>query len=284
MLAGVSVDYYTRLEKGNVAGVSDEVLGAVARALQLDEAERAHLFDLARAARPRRPIARQRGKQRIGASVQHILDSAATAAAFVRNGRLDLLAANALAQALYTPVYADPARPANLARFCFLDPRSHELYPDWDDVANTTVALLRTEAGRDPLNRDLSGLVGELTAKSQEFRTRWAAHDVQLHHAGVKRLRHPVVGVIEVAYNTMDLPAQPGLVLTFYTAEPGSPSEDALRLLASWAATIPENDRQDAGQQALGAAGHDRPASTQGRDATIPPPGAARTRPDEAQQ
>src|SRR5215472_14280165 len=114
MLAGVSIDYYTRLEKGKVAGVSDEVLGAVARALQLDEAEQAH--------------------------VQHILDSAGTAAAFVRNGRLDLLAANALAQALYTQLYADPARPANLARFCFLDPRSHELYPDWDDVANTTVA------------------------------------------------------------------------------------------------------------------------------------------------
>jgi len=249
MLAGVSIDYYTRLEKGNVAGVSDEVLGAVARALQLDEAERAHLFDLARAARPRRPTARQRGAQRVPASVQHILDSAATAAAFVRNGCLDLLATNALAQALYTPVYTDPARPANLARFCFLDPRSHELYPDWDDVANATVALLRTEAGRDPLNRDLSGLVDELATSSPEFGTRWAAHDVQLHRAGVKRLRHPVVGMIEVAYTTMDLPAQPGLVLTFYTAEPGSSSEDALRLLASWAATIPESDRQNAGQQ-----------------------------------
>jgi transcriptional regulator with XRE-family HTH domain len=263
MLAGVSVDYYTRLEKGNVAGVSDEVLGAVARALQLDEAERAHLFDLARAARPRRPTARQRGKQQVRASVQHILDSAATAAAFVRNGHLDLLAANALAQALYTPVYANPARPANLARFCFLDPRSHELYPDWDDVADTTVALLRTEAGRDPLNRDLSGLVGELTTSSQEFRTRWAAHDVRLHHAGVKRLRHPAVGMIEVAYDTMDLPAEPGLVLTFYTAEPGSPSEDALKLLASWAATIPQSDRHDAGQQTPGAAGHDRSTRTQ---------------------
>jgi transcriptional regulator with XRE-family HTH domain len=275
MLAGVSIDYYTRLEKGNVAGVSDEVLGAVARALQLDEAERAHLFDLARAARPRRPTTHQRGKQRVQASVQHILDSAATAAAFVRNGRLDLLAANALAQALYTPVYADPARPANLARFCFLDPRSHELYPDWDDVANTTVALLRTEAGRDPLNRDLSGLVGELATTSPEFRTRWAAHDVQLHHAGVKRLRHPVVGMIEVAYTTLDLPAQPGLVLTFYTTQPGSPSEDALRLLASWAATIPESDRQNAGQQTLGAAAHDRSTRTQRRDAATPPPGAA---------
>jgi len=284
MLADVSIDYYTRLEKGNVAGVSDEVLGAVARALQLDEAERAHLFDLARAARPRRPPARQRGKQRVQASVQHILDSTATAAAFVRNGRLDLLAANALARALYAPVYADPARPANLARFCFLDPRSHELYPDWDDVANTTVALLRTEVGRDPLNRDLAGLVGELATTSPEFRTRWAAHDVRLHHAGVKRLRHPVVGMIEVAYTTMDLPAQPGLVLTFYTAEPGSPSEDALRLLASWAATIPEGDRQDAGQQTPGAAGHDRSTPAQRRDATTPPPGAARSRPDEARQ
>src|SRR5499427_6814916 len=247
MLAGVSIDYYTRLEKGNVAGVSDEVLGAVARA---------------RAARPRRSTARQRGNQRVRASVQHILDSAVTAAAFVRNGHLDLLAANALAQALYAPLYADPARPANLARFCFLDPRSQELYPDWDDVANTTVALLRTEAGRDPLNRDLSGLVGELATNSPEFRTRWAAHDVELHHTGVKHFRHPVVGLIEVAYTTMDLPAQPGLVLTFYTAEPGSPSEDALRLLASWAATIPPSDHQRAGQQTPGAAGHDRSTRT----------------------
>jgi transcriptional regulator with XRE-family HTH domain len=276
MLAGVSIDYYTRLEKGNVAGVSDEVLGAVARALQLDEAERAHLFDLARAARPRRPAARQRGRQRVQASVQHILDSAAAAAAFVRNGRLDLLAANALARALYTPVYADPARPANLARFCFLDPRSHELYPDWDGVADTTVALLRSEAGRDPLNRDLSGLVGELATSSPEFRTRWAAHDVQLHHTGVKRLRHPVIGMIEVAYNTMDLPAQPGLVLTFYTAEPGSPSEDALRLLASWAATIPESDRQDTGHQTLGAPAELNPGKSRpspGRSADRAQPG-----------
>src|SRR5262249_59833136 len=118
---------------------------------------------------------------------------------------------------------AGAARAANVARFCFLDQRSQELYPDWDDVANTTVALLRAEAGRDPLDRDLSALVGELATTSPQFRTRWAAHDVQLHHTGVKRLRHPVVGIIEVAYTTMDLPAQPGLVLTFYTAEPGSP-------------------------------------------------------------
>jgi transcriptional regulator with XRE-family HTH domain len=255
MLAGVSIDYYTQLEKGNVAGVSDDVLGAVARALQLDEAERAHLFDLARAARPRRPPPRQRGNERVAASMQHVLDSAATAAAFIRNGRLDLLAANALAHALYAPAYAHPARPANLARFCFLDPRAHQLYPDWDDIADTTVALLRAEAGRDPRNRDLSGLVGELATTSPQFRSRWASHDVQLHHAGVKRLRHPVAGMIEVAYNTLDLPAQPGLVLTFYTAQPGSPSEDALTLLASWAATIPERNRHDAGQQAPRAAG-----------------------------
>src|SRR5262249_33449653 len=235
---------------------------AVARALQLDEAERAHLFDLARAARPRRPTARQRGQQRGGASVQHILDSAAAAAAFVRHGRLDLLAAHALAQPLYTPVYAGPARPANLARFCSLDPRSQELYPDWDDIANTTVALLRTEAGRDPLNRDLSGLVGELATNSPEFRTRWAAHDVELHHAGVKHFRHPVVGMIEVAYHTMDLPAEPRLPLTFYTAQPGSTSEHALTLLASWAA-IPERHRQAVGQQTPGAADHDRSTRTQ---------------------
>ncbi|MDQ3760935.1 MAG: helix-turn-helix transcriptional regulator [Actinomycetota bacterium] len=246
LLAGVSTDYYTRLEKGNVTGVSDEVLNAVARALQLTEAERAHLFDLARAARPRRTTRRRNSTPEIQPSLQHLLGSMTTAAAFIRNGRQDILAINALGRALYSPIYDNTSRPANFARFCFLDPRAHDLYPDWDGAANTTVALLRTEAGRNPLNRDLSDLVGELATRSDEFRTRWAAHDVRLHHTGFKQFHHPVVGRIDVAYNAMDLPTAPGLVFTAYTAEPGSPSEDAFTLLASWAATTPGSDHHNA--------------------------------------
>jgi transcriptional regulator with XRE-family HTH domain len=236
VLAGVSTDWYVRLEKGHIGGVSAEVLDAVARALQLDEAERAHLFDLARAARPTR-APRRRAASRVRPSVQRIVDSMVGTPAFVRNGRLDLLAINALGRALYSPAFDDPVRPTNLARFNFLDPRSRDFYPDWDKAADTTVALLRTEAGRDPHNRDLTDLVGELATRSDAFRFRWAAHDVRLHRSGVKHFHHPVVGTLDLAFEAMDLPADPGLTLTAYTAEPGSPSADALTLLASWAAT-----------------------------------------------
>jgi transcriptional regulator with XRE-family HTH domain len=234
-LAGVSTDYYTRLEKGNLSGASDAVLDAIARALHLDEAERDHLFDLARAARaggrqPRRP------RPQVRPSVVRILDSMTTTPAFVRNGRLDVLAVNALGRALYAPVFDDAGRDANLARFCFLDPRAAEFYPDWDDAARTTVALLRTEAGRDPHDKGLTDLVGELATRSEEFRTRWAAHDVRLHRTGVKHFRHPVVGEIHLAFDALELPAEKGLTLTAYTADPGSPDEEKLALLASWAA------------------------------------------------
>jgi transcriptional regulator with XRE-family HTH domain len=241
VLAGVSTDWYIRLEKGHISGVSEDVLDAVARALQLDEAERAHLFDLARAARPTRAPRRQNRNQ-VRPSLQRVVDSMLTTPAFVRNGRLDLLAINTLGRALYAPVFDDPARPANLARFNFLDPRARDFYPNWDDAAHTSVALLRTEAGRDPHNRDLTNLVGELATRSDEFRTRWAAHNVRLHQRGTKTFHHPVVGRLELSFDAMDLPADPGLTLTAYTAEPASPSEDGLRLLASWAATVASTD------------------------------------------
>ena len=236
VLAGVSIEWYTRLEKGTANGVSDDVLDAVARALQLDEAEHEHLRDLARAARPS-PAPARRPQPRIRVSVQRILDSMTTAPAFVRNGRLDVLAANPLGRALFAPAFDDPSRVANLARFNFLDDRSHDFYPDWAGAANTTVALLRTEAGRDPHNRDLSDLIGELATRSDEFRTRWAAHDVRLHRNGAKHFHHPAVGNLDLSFDTFELPGQPGLTLTAYTAEPDSPSDDALKLLASWAAT-----------------------------------------------
>jgi transcriptional regulator with XRE-family HTH domain len=238
VLAGVSTEWYVRLEKGHISGVSDEVLDAVARALQLDEAERLYLLDLARAAKPSRTPQR-RTQPTVRPSVLRILESMTGTPAFVRNGRLDVLAIKPLGRALYSPVFEDLARPVNLARFCFLDPVSREFYPDWDDVAHTTVALLRTEAGRDPYNRELTELVGELATRSEQFRVRWAEHDVRLHQTGTKHFRHPVVGLIDLAFDAMPLPAREDqhLTLTCYTAEPGSPSDDALKLLASWAAT-----------------------------------------------
>jgi hypothetical protein len=239
LLAGVSVDYYTRLERGNASGVSETVLEALARALQLDEAERAHLFDLARAAHPsaRR---RRRAQPRIRPGVQHMLDAMAGVPAFVRNGRLDILAANRLGHALYSQHFDSPIGPANTARFVFLDPRAETFYVDWERVANDVVAVLRTEAGRDPYDRDLSDLVGELSTRSEKFRTLWAAHDVRKHDTGVKRFRHPVVGELSLTFEAMELVADPGLSMFVYSTEPGSKSEEALNLLASWTATLDE--------------------------------------------
>jgi transcriptional regulator with XRE-family HTH domain len=237
LLAGVSVDYYTRLERGHLSGVSEEVLEALARALQLDEAERVHLLDLARAANSR-PARRPRPvSQRVRPTVQRILDAMTGAPAVVRNAHLDYLAANRLGRALYAPVFDSQAQPPNSARFAFLDARAADFYDDWDGVANDLVAILRTEAGHNPYDKGLSDLVGELSTRSETFRTRWAAHNVRLHRNGTKRLHHPVVGEIELAYESMELPADPGLSMHVYSAEPASSSADALNLLASWAAT-----------------------------------------------
>jgi transcriptional regulator with XRE-family HTH domain len=238
LLAGVSTDYYARLERGNLTGVSDSVLEAIAQALRLDEAEQAHLRDLARTANAG-PRARRRpsGPQQVRPSVQRILDGMTDVAAFVRNARLDVLATSTLGRALYSPAFEDPARPVNLARFNFLDPRSTTFYPKWDDAANTAVALLRTEAGRHPYDRELSDLIGELSTRSETFRTRWAAHNVRLHETGVKHFHHPVVGELVLNFDAMTLSAGSDLTLTAYTAEAGTASHDGLKLLASWAAT-----------------------------------------------
>ena len=239
VLAGVSAPYYTRLERGDMSGVSESVLEALARALELDDAERAHLFDLARAAQPApmRPRRRQ-AKQRIRPEVQWTLDAITGAAAFVGNERLDLLAENQLGRALFSELYATPARPVNTARFVFLDPRAEATYGDWDRVATETVAILRSAAGRDPYNRELSDLVGELATQSDAFRTRWAAHNVRFHNTGIKHLNHPEVGELHLTYNRLDLAADAELTVFTYTAEPGSRSEKALKLLGSWAATV----------------------------------------------
>jgi transcriptional regulator with XRE-family HTH domain len=239
LLAGVSVDYYTRLERGNANGVSDSVLAALARALQLDEAERRHLFDLARATRTMTRVVRRPAKQRVRPSVQRILDAMTGAPAFVRNRRLDILAANQLGYALYSELYVDPTRPANTARFVFLDSqRAADFFVDYERAADDAVAILRFEAGRDPHDRALSDLVGELSTQSETFRTRWAAHNVRLHDTGTKQLHHPVVGELSLTYERMELLADADLTLYAYTAEAGSKSAEALNLLASWTATL----------------------------------------------
>ena len=239
MLAGVSVEYYTRLERGNLGGVSDSVLEALARALQLDETEIAHLYDLARAAGTTTPSARARRRPTaptVRPSVRNLL-AAMTTPAYVRNNRFDILDANAGGLALYSELYRNPGRPVNTARFVFLDPRATRFFTDWERIAGDAVGALRTQAGRNPHDQQLTNLIGELSTHSDEFRTRWARHDVYVHGYGSKRLRHPVVGDLELSFDAMELPGDTGLAMVAYSAEPGSASEDALKLLASWSAT-----------------------------------------------
>jgi len=235
-LAGMSVEYYKRLERGNVSGASELVLEGLARALQLDDAERAHLFDLARAANPIAPKRSRPVKQKIRPVVQRILDQIA-APATVRNARVDYLGANALGRALYAPVFDSREQPVNSARFTFLDPAAADFYPEWDRVAAELVAHLRSEAGRNPYDRQLSDLIGELSTRSDQFRVRWAAHNVRFHRTGTKRIHHPVVGELDLVYESMELSADDGLSIAIFTAEPGSASQQALDLLASWTAT-----------------------------------------------
>jgi hypothetical protein len=236
ILAGVSVDYYNRMERGNLTGASEGVLEAVAGALRLDEAERAHLFDLARASRDRaagrrRPAA----KLTVRPSVQWLIEAMTGAAAYVVNGRQDILAANHLGRAFFSPMFESPA-PANMARFTYLDPRAKEFHADWNRAARECVAGLRSQVGRDPFDRDLSDLVGELSMRSEEFAALWATHNVRLHRTAEKRFNHPVVGELTLRYDRLAVTADPGLEIFAYVAEPGSRSQEAFNLLASWAA------------------------------------------------
>ncbi|MEV5705387.1 helix-turn-helix transcriptional regulator [Actinoallomurus sp. NPDC052274] len=241
-LAGVSTEWYTRLEKGHISGVSESVLEAVAQALLLNEDERTYLLDLARAARPARRRSHRRKDVRIPSPVQWMVDSMTMAPAFVRNGRLDIVASNALCRALYSPMFDSDTTGgrgfANFARYFFLDPGSPDFFVDWEEGARATVAVLRAEAGREPHDLVLRELVGELSTLSPDFRTMWASHDVRIRHEGVKRLNNPEVGRLEMTFRSLNLPLPQRAVhdLIIYTAEPGTPSEDRLKLLASWTA------------------------------------------------
>ncbi len=237
LLAGVSIDYYIRMERGNLTGASEAVLDGIASALQLDEAERAHLFDLARAAQPAPPRQKRSKTSGVTAGIQQILDAITDAPAWVRNARHDMLAANRLARGLYAPVLADPRRPANNARFVYLDPAASEFFADWERAADDIAAMLRSEAGSNPHDKQLVELIGELSTRSEEFRARWAAHNVRFHRTGRKTIHHPVVGILDLDFEAMEFPAHPGLTLLAYTAAAGTPTADSLRMLASWAAT-----------------------------------------------
>jgi transcriptional regulator with XRE-family HTH domain len=242
LLAGVSIDYYVRMERGNLAGASDPVLEGVAAALQLDDAERDHLFALARAAGPSKRRARPAATT-VRPVVQQVLDAITEAPAWVRNARHDIVGMNALARALYAPVLNSAAagatgkRLANTTRFLYLDPSAREFFMDFDRVANDAAAMLRLEAGRTPHDKDLITLVGELSTQSELFRQHWASHNVTLHRSGRKRLRHPAVGELDLNFEAMQMPSDPELQLNIYTADPDTPTVDGLRLLATWAAT-----------------------------------------------
>ena len=239
-LAGVSVEYYTRLERGNLAGASDSVLDALARALHLDDIETAHLHHLARAAGPRnaRTRARRDKAPEIRPAIRRVLDSMTGVPAFLRNHRFDILAANPLGLALYSPMFAaSPALPVNSMRFTFLDPHAPAFYPDWPQVARSAVAALRIAAAQNPDDQQLMNLIGELSMRSEPFRGWWAAQDVYRHRNGTKRFHHPAVGALDLAFEMLELPGDDALTILTYSAEPGTPTGDGLQLLATWAAT-----------------------------------------------
>lgn len=231
-LAGVSVDYYIRLEQGRGASASDAVLAAVARVLRLDEVEAAHLRALAR---PPRPAAAVRGGQQVREGTRLLLDLMAGVPAFVLGRRMDVLAWNALGDAVQGFSALAPEQ-RNAARLAFLDPAAREFYPQWDAVAAETVAYLRLDAGRYPEDARLAALVGELSVRSEEFRRLWADHQVKQKTHGVKLIHHPLVGVLDFGYETLAVNGSADQLLVTYTAPPGSPTAQKLAMLASWTA------------------------------------------------
>lgn len=236
MLVGVSVEYYARMERGELRGVSSEVLDSLARTLRLDEAETDHLHALAEASGPQPARRRKKAEQPFRPSLQRFIDAIAMPV-WVRDRRMDFVAGNPMGRALYKPLLEDPASRGNTARFIFFSPASRIFFPDWEESATNIVASLRTYAGQSPRDKHLTDLIGELATRSDDFRVRWAVHDVRHHRTGIKRIHHPEVGDLELVYEAMDFPANPEWFMFGYTAQPGTPSEDRLALLGSLAAS-----------------------------------------------
>ncbi|NIL83726.1 hypothetical protein RhoFasGS6_01084 [Rhodococcus fascians] len=239
LLAGMSSEYYKRLERGNAQGVSEAVLDGISRALHLDDAEHAHLYELVRAANAGAHPRRRRATRaaRLTAGMQQTIDAMSTVPVFVQNGRLDAVAANRLGRAVFSEMFDNAQEPVNAARFLFLDSKAQNFYQDWEGNTRQIVAVLRAEAGRSPYDRQLSDLVGELSTRSQYFATLWASHDVREHRDGIKKIHHPIVGPLDLTYQSMDLVSDRGLQMLVFTAAPGTTSHDRLQLLASWEAT-----------------------------------------------
>lgn len=237
-LAGVSTDYYSKLERGKTRGVSLEVLDAIARALQLDDIEREHLMNLVDiTASPRRQKARPESRTVVAPGTQAVLD-ALTVPALVQNSRLDIVATNDLGAALYG--LPDPAKGGekfNAARYQFLDPAAADFFIDFTRAKRNVVALLHQAAGRDPFDEELIRLIGQLSTQSPEFRALWASHDVIRYQRGTKRYRHADVGDLEFGYESFDLTTEPGLTMLVYTIEPHSPTAERVALLGSWTKT-----------------------------------------------
>lgn len=232
-LAGVSVAYYTRLEQGNGRNVSTEVLGSIARALRLTDAEHAHLEHLAKPKQhKKKPAART---EQVRGAIRQLLDSV-NVPAYVSGRRSDILAWNRMAAAVFGDWSELPVQERNWARLVFLRPEYRELFVPWEQKATDVVSYLRMDAGCHPDDPRLSALVGELSVKSEEFRRLWATHDVKEKNFGVKQLRHPLVGELTLNFESFPLSDGTEQALITYHAEPGSPSAEALRLLASWGA------------------------------------------------
>ncbi len=241
MLAGVSVDYYARMERGDLSGVSPEVLDNLSRALRLDEAETDHLHDLARLANSQPTRRRRRpADQTLRPSLQRFMDAVTGAPVVMRDRRMTFVAANTLGRALYSPLLDDPVNQNNTARFMFLNPVARNYFPDWEQGADDIVATMRSYAGQHPRDRALTDLVGELVTRSDDFGRRWAAHNVRHHRTEVKRICHPDVGDLEFTYEAMELPLNPEWFMFAYTTESGSPTEERLKLLGSLAASYPD--------------------------------------------
>lgn len=231
------------MERGDLNGVSESVLFALVRALQLNEAETIHLFDLARAATQPRRAPRIKSAPRVSPRVAQLLDTMADVPAIAMSRLGDPVASNTLGRALFPDLFPEGEAPLNSCRYLFLDPRAQSFYPDWETVAREGVSGLRLLAGQDPSDRALMGLVGELATRSENFRTWWGGHTVRTHFSGTKRINHPIVGEITLGYETLMLPSAPGLTIASYLPDPGSSSADALDLLRSW--TAQPSTRQD---------------------------------------